>query len=127
MTAFVRGTSEAPPPFPAPRQDDVLFCSGWFPADELRRQISDSHAGVWIYGGGIASLFLGSPEPMTVRISVDGRPHSTQHVAKLLPDRATRVGLPGARWHLITLDSGPLPEIRGRPRGVRIIAVLTRT
>jgi hypothetical protein len=84
--------------------------------------MSDSHAALWVYGSGILSLFLGSPEPLTVRITVDGRPHSSRVLEKLLPRDATRIGLPGERWHLVALDTGPLPVIRGKPRGARIVA-----
>ena len=60
--------------------------------DELGHQMSSSHATLWVYGGGLLSLFLGSPEPLTVRIEVDGRPRSTHVLRKLLPEGPTRVG-----------------------------------
>jgi hypothetical protein len=122
VTAFVRGRSTAPPPYPQPARDDAIFCEGWFPADDLGHQMSDSHATVLVFGSGIVSLFLGSPEPLRVRISVDGRLHSAPLVKKLLPDTPTRVGVSGERWHLVALDAGRLPEIRGKPRGARIVA-----
>ena len=122
VTAFVRGPSSAAPPFPEPPRDDAIFCAGWFPQDELGRQMSASHATLWVYGGGQLSLFLGSPEPLTVRIAVDGRPRSTHVLRKLLPQEPTRVELAGERWHLVALEADRLPIVRGKPRGARIIA-----
>jgi len=121
VTAFVRGRSSAAPPFPEPRRDDAIFCSGWFPQDELGHQMSSSHATVWVYGAGQLSLFLGSPEPLTVRIAVDGQPRSTHVLRKLLPQEPTRVELAGARWHLVALETDRLPIVRGKPRGARIV------
>ena len=121
VTAFVRGRSNAAPPFPEPRRDDAIFCSGWFPQDELGHQMSSSHATVWVYGAGQLSLFLGSPEPLTVRIAVDGQPRSTHVLRKLLPQEPTRVELAGARWHLVALETDRLPIVRGKPRGARIV------
>jgi hypothetical protein len=119
VTAFVRGASSAGPPFPQPAHDDALFCSGWFPPDQSGRQMSSSHAALWAYGSGIVRLFLISPEPLPVTISLDGRPHT-----RLVVDRLTevRVGLSSADWHLIALDTPHLVQIRGKPRGVRIVA-----
>jgi hypothetical protein len=121
VTAFVRGRSSVAPPFPEPPRDDAIFCSGWFPQDELGHQMSSSHATVWVYGAGQLSLFLGSPEPLAVRIEVDGRPRSTHVLRKLLPQEPTRVELAGERWHLVALETDRLPIVRGKPRGVRII------
>jgi hypothetical protein len=90
VTAFVRGRSSAPPPFPEPPRDDAIFCSGWFPQDELGHQMSSSHATLWVYGGGLLSLFLGSPEPLTVRIEVDGRPRSTHVLRRCCPRASPR-------------------------------------
>jgi hypothetical protein len=126
VSTFVRGTSSADPPFPSPNTRDPIFCQGWFPPDELGHQMSDSHATLWVYGEGILNLFLGAPEPMTVRISVDGRPHSTRVVRKLLPELPALVGLPGKRWHMVALDMSRLSEIRGKPRGARVIALAFR-
>jgi hypothetical protein len=83
--------------------------------------MSSSHATLWVYGGGRLSLFLGSPKPLTVRIEVDGRPQSTHVLRKLLPEEPTPVELPGARWHLVALETDRLPIVRGKPRGARII------
>jgi hypothetical protein len=121
VTTFERGRSNAAPPFPEPPRDDAIFCAGWFPQDELGHQMSSSHATVWIFGGGELSLFLGSPEPLTVRIAVDGRPRSTHVLRKLLPQEPTRVELAGERWHLVALETDRLPIVRGKPRGARII------
>jgi hypothetical protein len=119
VTSFVRGASTAGPPFPQPAHDDALFCSGWFPPDQSGRQMSSSHAALWAYGSGIVRLFLISPEPLPVRVSVDGRPHT-----RLVVNRLTevRVGLPSASWHLIGLDTPHLVQVRGKPRGVRVVA-----
>ena len=84
--------------------------------------MSSSHATLWVYGGGLLSLFLGSPEPLTVRIEVDGRPRSTHVLRTLLPEGPTRVELTGERWHLVALEADRLPVVRGKPRGARIIA-----
>jgi len=111
---------------PEPPRGQALYCGGWFPADELGHQMSASHSSVWLYGEGAANLFLGSPVPLQVRISVDGVRRSMVMVSKLLPDLPTPVRLGSRRWHLVTLDSGPLPEVRGRPRGVRILAAEPR-
>jgi hypothetical protein len=121
VTAFVQGRSSAPPPYPEPPRGDAIFCAGWFPQDELGHQMSSSHATLWVYGAGRLSLFLGSPEPLTVRIEVDGRPRSTHVLRKLLPEEPTRVELAGARWHLVALETDRLPIVRGKPRGARII------
>ena len=122
VTAFVRGRSSTAPPFPEPPRDDAIFCGGWFPPDEVGHQMSSSHATLWVYGNGALSLFLGSPEPLTVRISVDGHPGATYVLRKLLPQNPTRVGLSGARWHLVALETDRLPIVRGKPRGARIVA-----
>ena len=121
ITTFVRGQSSAEPPFPAPPDGVALFCQGWFPPDRLGRQMGSSHAALWVCGSDILRLFLASPEPLKVRFSVDGRLHSSEIVSGLDP-REKRIGLPGERWHLVALDTGPLPEIRGKPRGARIVA-----
>jgi hypothetical protein len=119
VTSFVRGASTAEPPFPQPVRDNALFCSGWFPPDQSGRQMSSSHAALWAYGRGIVRLFLISPKPLPVRVSVDGRPHTRLVVHKLTE---VRVGLSSADWHLLALDTPHLVEIRGKPRGVRIVA-----
>jgi hypothetical protein len=119
VTAFGRGSSTAPPPFPEPAHDDALFCQGWFPPDASGRQMSRSHAALWVHGEGIVRLFLAAPKPLPVRLSVDGRPHSRLTVHRL---GEVRIGLTGERWHLVALDAGRLPEIRGKPRGARIVA-----
>ena len=121
VTAFLRGRSTTPPPFPEPPRADAIFCGAWFPPDELGRQMSGSHSTLWVYGGGRLSLFLGSPEPLTVRISVDGRFKSAHPLRKLLPQNPTQVDLSGERWHLVALDTDRLPIVRGKPRGARII------
>jgi hypothetical protein len=128
VTTFVRGSSSAEPPFPAPSPDDdgAIFCQGWFPKDELGHQMSDSHATFWVHGAGTLNVFLGAPELMTVRISVDGHPHSTYVLRKLFYDLPTLVDLPGKRWHLVALDMSRLSEIRGKPRGARVITVALR-
>jgi hypothetical protein len=66
-------------------------------------------------------LYLASPEPLKVRIFLDGRAHSARVVRGLTP-REARIGLPGERWHLVALETDRLPEIRGKPRGARIVA-----
>jgi hypothetical protein len=119
VTSFVRGASSAEPPFPQPAHDNAFFCSGWFPPDVSGRQMSASHAALWAYGPGIARLFLISPKPLPVRVSLDGRPHTRLVVHGLTE---ARVGLPSAHWHLIALDTPRLVPIRGKPRGVRIVA-----
>jgi hypothetical protein len=83
--------------------------------------MSSSHATLWVYGDGVLSLFLGSPEPLTVRIAVDGSPRSTHVLRKLLPREPTRVELDGRRWHLVALETGRLPIVRGKPRGARVV------
>jgi hypothetical protein len=119
VTTFVRGRSSAAAPFAEPPAGDAVFCQGWFPPDQLGRQMSSSHAALWVRGPGIARFFVQAPEPIAIRVSRDGRPHSRLVVQRL---REVRVGLEGERWHLIALDAGPLPEIRGKPRGARIVA-----
>jgi hypothetical protein len=119
VTAFVRGSSSSAPPFQDPPHDDAIFCQGWFPPDQVGHQMSSRHGSLWVYGSGILRLFMQSPQPERVRISVDGRFHSQLTVDRL---RSKNVGLAGRRWHLITFDSGPLFQIRGKPRGARIVA-----
>jgi hypothetical protein len=119
VTTFVRGRSSAAAPFPEPPAGDAIFCQGWFPPDQLGRQMSSSHAALWVRGPGIARFFVQAPEPIAIRVSRDGRPHSRLVVRRL---QEVRVGLEGERWHLIALDAGALPEIRGKPRGARIVA-----
>jgi hypothetical protein len=119
VTSFIRGASSAEPPFPQPAHAVALFCSGWFPPDVSGRQMSASHAALWAYGRGIARLFLISPKSLPVRVSLDGRPHTRLVVHRLTE---VRVGLPAAHWHLIALDTPRLVPIRGKPRGVRIVA-----
>ena len=119
VTAFVRGHSTAAPPFPEPSREDALFCQGWFPPDASGRQMSSGHAALWVHGKGIVRLFLASPESLPLRISLDGRMDSSLTVRRL---EEVRVGLPSERWHLISLDADRLLEIRGKPRGARIVA-----
>jgi hypothetical protein len=119
VTTFARGRSAAQPPFPAPSETDAVFCGGWFPPDQVGHQMSDRHASMLVYGSGILRLFMQSPEPEHVRISVDGRFHSELTVDQL---GQKNVGLSGSRWHLVTFDSGPLFELRGKPRGARVVA-----
>jgi hypothetical protein len=64
-------------------------------------------------------LFLFAPKRLPLRVSVDGRLHSRLAVGKL---EEVRIGLSGPSWHLIALDAARLPEIRGKPRGARIVA-----
>ena len=122
VTTFVRGRSTAPPPFSGPTRGDAIFCGGWFPQDQLGHQMSDSHATLLVYGEGFLRLWLGSPQPLAVSISVDGRAHSTRTVPRLFGVSEARIGLSGERWHLIALDMGQLPTIRGKPRGVRVLS-----
>jgi hypothetical protein len=119
VTTFVRGRSSAEPPFAGPPTGSALFCDGWFPPDQLGHQMSSRHAALWVYGEGLATFFVQSPKRLPVRVSLDGRLH-TRFVAHKL--QVVRIGLPGKRWHLVALDAGPLPEIRGKPRGARIVA-----
>jgi hypothetical protein len=122
VTTFVRGSSSAPPPFPDPSRSDAIFCGGWFPPDQLGHQMSDSHATLLVYGEGFLRLWLGSPQPLTVRISVDGRTHSRRTVPRLFNVPEARIGLSGERWHLVSLDTERLPTIREKPRGIRVIS-----
>jgi hypothetical protein len=119
VTTFVRGSSTAEPPFSAPRRGDAIFCEGWFPPDQAGRQMSATHSALWVRGPGFARFFLFAPKRLPIRISVDGHIHSRLVVGKL---EEVRVGLGGDRWHLIALDAVTLPEIRGKPRGARIVA-----
>jgi hypothetical protein len=119
VTAFGRGESDAPPPFAEPARDDALFCEGWYRPDSRGRQMSRGHAALWVYGEGIVRLYLASPEPLPVQLSLDGRPHSHLTVHRLVE---VRVGLPSGGWHLLALDAARLPEIGGKPRGARVVA-----
>jgi hypothetical protein len=119
VTAFGRGHSDAAPPFAEPRRDDALFCEGWYLSDIRGRQMSRDHAALWVYGKGIVRLFLAAPEPLAVRLSLDGRAHSKLTLHRL---EEVRIGLPHAGWHLVAFDTGPLPKIGGKPRGARIVA-----
>lgn len=120
VTSFGRGGSgPTVPPFAEPPRDDALFCSGWYLSDSRGRQMSGSHAALWVYGEGIARLFLAAPEPLAMRLSLDGNAHSRLTVKRLVE---VRIGLPRPGWHLIGLDSGRLPEFGGKPRGARIVA-----
>jgi hypothetical protein len=119
ITTFARGSSGVAPPFAEPSRDDAVFCEGWYLPDSRGRQMSRGHAALWVYGQGIVRLYLASPEPLSVQLSLDGRPHSRLTVRRLVE---VRVGLPGDGWHLLALDVPQLPEIGGKPRGARIVA-----
>ncbi len=119
VTAFGPGRSDEEPPFPEPPRDDAVFCDGWRPPDGGGRSSSAGHAAFWAYGSGILRLFVSSPRPLEVRLSVDGRPRSALTVFAL---REVRLGLPGGRWHLVSFDAAQLPVIDGKPRGVRVVA-----
>jgi 6-pyruvoyl-tetrahydropterin synthase-like protein len=119
VTSFGRGSSDAAPPFAEPPQDDALFCEGWYRPDSRGRQMSRGHAALWVHGEGIMRLFVASPEPLAVRLSLDGRLHSHLTVHRL---SEVRIGLPRDGWHLVALDAAELPEIGGKPRGARIVA-----
>jgi len=118
VTSFGRGSSVAAPPFAEPPQNDALFCEGWYLPDSRGRQMSRGHAALWVHGEGIVRLFVASPEPLAVRLSLDGRFHS-----RLTAHRLTevRIGLPRDGWHLLAFDTPQLPEIGGKPRGARIV------
>lgn len=119
VTEFERGRSTAPPPLAEPSHANALFCSGWYAQSAVGRQMSRSHGALWVYGSGIVRLFLAAPRPLRVRLVLDGRVHSRLTVHRL---EEVRIGLPRSGWHLLALDVGRLPEIGGRPRGVRIVA-----
>ncbi len=119
VTTFVRGASTTPPPFAAPRHDDAIFCQSWFPADQVGHQMSGKHASLWVNGAGILRLFVQSPLPIPIRVSVDGHPR-TRLVTNALQE--VRIGLAGDRWHLVVLDADHLVQVRGKPRGARIVA-----
>ena len=119
VTSFERGRSTARAPFPEPSRSDALFCQGWYRPDARGRQMSRSHAAFWVYGRGILRLFVASPEPIRVNLSVDGRPHSSLTAHRL---REVRIGLPRTGWHLIAFDTHGLPLVDGKPRGARIVA-----
>jgi hypothetical protein len=119
VTTFARGSALVQPPFGEPPRTDALFCSGWYLPDTRGRQMSSSHAGLWVYGSGIVRLFLASPEPLPIRLSVDGRFHSQLTVRRLVE---VRIGLSNEGWHLLALDADRLPAIGGRPRGARVVA-----
>ena len=119
VTSFERGGSRARPPFPEPSRGDALFCQGWYRPDVRGRQMSRSHAAFWVYGRGILRLFVASPEPIRVNLSVDGRPHSSLTARRL---QEVRIGLPRTGWHLVAFDTHGLPLIGGKPRGARIVA-----
>ncbi len=123
VTTFVRGASSEAPPFPAPPHGDALFCEGFSPLDEGGHQLLARHASLWVYGSGTLPLFLSSPKPATVRFSVDGMSQLTRTIAHGVnePDRLP-LALTGARWHLITLDSNDLFQLRGKQRGARIVS-----
>jgi hypothetical protein len=119
ITSFERGRSSARAPFPEPSRSDALFCQGWYRPDVRGRQMSRSHAALWVYGRGILRLFVASPEPIRVDLSVDGRPHSSLTAHRL---QEVRIGLPRTDWHLVAFDTHGLPVIDGKPRGARIVA-----
>jgi hypothetical protein len=119
ITAFVRGTSRAKPPVREPSRNAALFCQGWFPPDAAGRQASSSHAALWAHGPGFARFFVMAPEPLPVTVSLGGRPHTRLVVEKLTE---IRIDLASDRWYLVSLDSPHLPIVRGKPRGVRIVA-----
>jgi hypothetical protein len=60
-----------------------------------------------------------APEPLPVTVSLGGRPHTRLVVEKLTE---IRIDLASDRWYLVSLDSPHLPIVRGKPRGVRIVA-----
>jgi hypothetical protein len=119
VTTFARGRSATEPPYAEPARVDALFCTGWYLPDVRGRQMSSSHAALWMHGAGIVRLFLAAPRRLPIRLSLDGRLHSRLTVRRLVE---VRVGLGADRWHLLALDTGRLPEIGGKPRGARIVA-----
>jgi hypothetical protein len=119
VTSFGPGSSDATPPFAEPPHDDALFCEGWYRPDARGRQMSRGHAALWVHGEGIVRLFVASPEPLRVRLSLDGSVHSYLTAHRLTE---VRIGLPRDGWHLIAFDARLLPEIGGKPRGARIVA-----
>ena len=56
---------------------------------------------------------------MIVRITVDGNFRGEPVVSTL---RELRLATVGPSWHLVTLDTGRLPVIDGRTRGLRVVA-----
>jgi hypothetical protein len=119
VTSFGRGRTDGAPPLAEPPRDDALFCEGWYRSDSRGRQMSRNHAALWVHGEGIVRLFVASPEPLHVRLSLDGRLHSHLTVHRL---SEVRIGLPRDGWHIVALDAAQLPEIDGKPRGARIVA-----
>ena len=118
VTAFAQGASTAAPPFREPRRSTLHFCIGWYRPDDAGRQMADSHASVWASGPGTVRLFVRSPAPLDVKISVDGHLRRLLHVQALVELRVTI----GDSWHLLSFDAGRLPIVGTRPRGMRIVA-----
>jgi hypothetical protein len=77
------------------------------------------HALMWAYGP-VIRLVMRSYTPMSVRFSVDGKFHFARSVALPVVSIPLTLGKPG--WHLISFDTGTLPNVNGRKEGPRVLA-----
>jgi hypothetical protein len=94
LTLFGRGSgSAAPAPVAEPAHDRPVLCQGW----EERRMIQ-REAPVWLFGGGVVELHVGSDERVSLGLLVDGRLVEARGVAG---NATLTARLAGERWHVL--------------------------
>jgi hypothetical protein len=108
---FERGGVGLAPTIVEPSHARPVFCQGWFGDTGSGRYMSETHAPMWMYGGGTLRLaFAASPLPRRVR--VDGHKD---------------LELRGRGWHLVTVDVPRLERVQGQGRkvGLRLLRITT--
>jgi hypothetical protein len=119
MLQRLPGRALPAPPVPGPPRDTAVLCSGWYANDGNGQAMNVDHALIWVYGT-VVRLGMRSYAPIDVRFSVDGKPRFTRRVT--LPVQSIPVPLGKAGWHLISLDTGTLPNVNGRKEGPRVLS-----
>jgi hypothetical protein len=101
---FERRSIGLQPALLEPSRSRPVFCQGWYGNTDGGRYMSETHAPLWVYGGGRVRLQFAS-SPLRRRVTVHG---------------GDKVG-----WHLVTVDVPRLRKVEGQPRpvGLRLVRV----
>ena len=122
VTILDRLHGHGPPPqapVAEPGHDQAWLCAGWYANDGNGRAMSAGHASLWVYGNNTLSLVMRAYTAVPITFSVDGKRRLERRIGAL---GEVRIGLGNASWHLVSLDTPPLPEVNGRKEGARLIA-----
>jgi hypothetical protein len=94
------------PQLPAPNPTTPVFCQGWYGDTGNGRYMSETHAPLWVYGGGKVHLRF-APSAAHPRVTVHG---------------GVKTG-----WHLVTVDVAHLMLVPGQKRrvGAKLLRLTT--